>query len=75
MDTILFQGNEYMSFLNWVYSTFIPHVYVGKWYNGMNAGKIEDGLIDDRSSFLVGMPRLRQLRVRPGMFKGLEDWY
>ena len=45
---------------------FIPTIFVGPWYNGMPAADSEDGLLTDRASALVGMARLRQLRVLNG---------
>ena len=41
-------------------------MFVGPWYNGMPAVDSEDGLLIDRVSTVVGMARLRQLRVLNG---------
>ena len=46
-------------------NTFVPGVYNTSWYNGIPFDN-EDGFISNRENFLVGMPRLRQVRVLPG---------
>ena len=38
-----------------------------KWYNGQPF-EYKDGFISDLSGYLVGMPRFRQLRVKPGEY-------
>lgn len=50
----------------WALFSFIPTIFVGPWYNGTAPSKSEDGLINDRCSALVGMARIRQLRVKNG---------
>lgn len=60
------QAYSSTTFLGWVQAVFIPRIFVGKWYNGKLPTKNEDGLISDRASFLVGMARLRQLRLPKG---------
>lgn len=42
-------------------------MYEVKWYNGQ-AFEYKDGFISDMSGYLVGMPRFRQLRVKPGEY-------
>lgn len=42
-------------------------MYDIKWYNG-EPFEYKDGFISDLSGYMVGMPRLRQLRVEPGKY-------
>ena len=51
----------------WAFGPLVEQLYVDVWYNDqvMKKGKEED-IIADRNSVLVGMPRLRQLRVQKG---------
>ena len=60
------QDQHYSEILDWVLRDIIPAVFVGPWYNGMPAADSENGLLNDRNSALVGMARLRQLRVLNG---------
>lgn len=60
------QAQNFSEILPWVVYPFIPTVFVGPWYNGMPAADSENGLLTDRTSALVGMARLRQLRVLNG---------
>ena len=60
------QAQHYSHILNWVFDSIIPAVFVGPWYNEMPAADSENGLLIDRNSALVGMARLRQLRVLNG---------
>ena len=43
----------------------IPALYDTKWYNG-GTFEYEEGFISNRELFMVGMPRLRQIRINPG---------
>ena len=52
-------------FWGWTKSYFVPALYNLTWYNG-KPFKYKDGFISDKSGYMVGMPRLRQLRVQPG---------
>ncbi|XP_074631330.1 polycystin-1-like protein 2 isoform X3 [Acropora palmata] len=52
------------SFWEWSKLYFVPAFYNLEWYNG-KPFKYKDGFISDHSSYMVGMPRFRQLRVRP----------
>ena len=51
-------------FFQWMGETFVPGVYAGSWYNGDDERLQE--YIGNKRSLLVGMPRLRQLRVKEG---------
>lgn len=44
---------------------FLPGVYETKWYNDRPFSSPE-GYISSREAFLVGMPRLKQIRVKEG---------
>lgn len=43
----------------------MPGLYNATWYNGERF-EYEEGFISNRENFMVGMPRLRQARIRPG---------
>ena len=60
------QVQHFSGILYWVLFGVTPAVFVGPWYNGMPAADSENGLLIDRNSALVGMVRLRQLRVLNG---------
>ncbi|CAB3994215.1 polycystic kidney disease 1-like 2 [Paramuricea clavata] len=47
----------------WSRETLIPGLYAGKWYNGK---KIEKGYIANMEDYLVGIPRVRMVRVKNG---------
>lgn len=51
-------------FWEWINQTLVPGLYNGAWYNG-NTG--EPGFLNDKMSFVVGVARIRQLRVKSGM--------
>ena len=48
--------------------TFVPGLFDTRWYNG-EPFDYDEGFISNRENFLVGMPRLRQVRILPGTFK------
>ena len=48
---------------NWLRTVFLPGVYAGFWYN--RQVETRSMYIGNKRSVLVGMPRLRQLRVKP----------
>ena len=66
MFPLSIQAHHYSRILGWVLGDIIPAVFVGPWYNGMPAADSVNGLLIDRNSALVGMARLRQLRVLNG---------
>lgn len=47
----------------WSRETLIPGLYSTEWYNGK---KIQEGWIANNEDYLVGVPRLRLLRVEEG---------
>lgn len=63
---LFLQVTHFNDIYGWVLYVFIPTIFVGPWYNGMPASDSEDGLLIDRTSAVVGMARLRQLRVLNG---------
>lgn len=50
-------------------STFVRGLFDTRWYNG-ELFDYEEGFIANRENFLVGMPRLRQVRILPGTSTG-----
>ena len=52
----------------WIYmlGKFIHDSYAGEWYNGQWEQTPE--YIGNKASMLIGMPRLRQLRIQEGKF-------
>jgi len=52
---------------DWVKENFLPAVYNVTWYNN-HPFHGPEGFTGSKSVFLVGMPRIRQIRVKPGMF-------
>ena len=54
--------------------TFVPGLYNTTWYNGLPFN-YDEGFISNRENFLVGMPRLRQVRIRQGKRIKLLDQY
>ena len=55
------------SLWNWTENDLLPSLYNTKWYNGQPF-EYEEGFISDKQTFMLGMPRLRQLRVKKGEF-------
>ena len=41
---------------------FLPNIYAGVWYNGEK--EEEEVYINNKKSILLGMPRMRQVRVK-----------
>lgn len=54
-------------FWRWLNDVFISGVFVGKWYNGQEENQTM--YIGDKHSLLVGMARVRQLRVKSSKFR------
>ena len=55
------------SLWNWTENDLLPNLYNTNWYNGQPFD-YEEGFISDKQTFMLGMPRLRQLRVKKGEF-------
>ena len=70
MDTLLmqllqnyfWQITNIAQFWGWIENIFVPEVFVDDWYNGERE-KVSE-YIGNKRSILVGMPRLRQLRIK-----------
>ena len=63
---LYFQVKDTPTFWNWAKTELIPGLYNTHWYNGQKF-EYEEGFVSSREAFMVGMPRLRQLRIKPGM--------
>ena len=46
----------------WMGQYFLPNIYAGVWYNGEK--EEEEVYIENKKSILLGMPRMRQVRVK-----------
>lgn len=46
---------------------FIPNLYAGFWYN--NQKEIMEVYIHNKKSILLGMPRMRQVRIKRSEFE------
>ena len=53
------------TFWTWTRAILVPGLYNVAWYNG-KPFEYEEGFISSREAFMVGMPRLRQARIKPG---------
>lgn len=65
MSTSHFQVSDPPAFWDWTKKILVPGLYDVTWYNGQ-AFEYNEGFISTREAFMVGMPRLRQIRVKPG---------
>ena len=54
----------------WSRETLIPGLYSTEWYNGK---KIKEGWLANNEDYLVGVPRIRLLRVQEGKKFTLPD--
>lgn len=45
---------------------FLPNIYAGVWYNGEK--EEEEVYIENKKSILLGMPRMRQVRVKKSKY-------
>ena len=69
--TFGFQVSNHGYFYAWMRDTLIPGVFAGPWYNDELVKY--PGFIDNHESFLVSIPRIRQVRVQKGMPKLTVD--
>ncbi|PFX11751.1 Polycystic kidney disease protein 1-like 2, partial [Stylophora pistillata] len=51
------------AFWNWTRQKLVPGLFLSDWYNGKQVN-LNEGFISSGYPFLVGMPRLRQIRVK-----------
>lgn len=56
-----------VDFWDWMIQTLVPGLYNDAWYNG-KPGK--PGFLNDKMSYVVGIARIRQLRVKSGKCPG-----
>ena len=69
---MFFQVHNADTFWAWTKKYLVPAMYEVKWYNGQ-AFEYKDGFISDLSGYLVGMPRFRQLIVKPGEYNFIRS--
>lgn len=62
--TTYFQVGDFLGFWTWMANIFAPGIYTTNWYNGEDQNNTMH--ISDKVSILIGMPRIRQLRIRQG---------
>ena len=62
--TTYFQVGDFVGFWTWMANIFAPGIYTTNWYNGEDHNNTMH--ISDKVSILIGMPRIRQLRIRQG---------
>lgn len=60
---IAFKGRNTSSFWHWMRGRLCPALFDTRWYNGWMF-EYEEGFVGNRELFLVGMPRLRQIRIK-----------
>ena len=53
-------------FWNWTDRVLVPNLYNTTWYNG-KPFSYEEGFLRNKDLYLVGMPRIRQLRIKTGV--------
>ena len=61
----IFQISDGDSLWMWSRDTLIPGLYSTKWYNEK---KIQEGWLKNNEDYLVGVPRVRLLRVQQSMY-------
>ena len=71
LDTILNipKVTNVNDFWEWMNQTLVPGLYSGAWYNGKRGQR---GFLDDKMSYVVGVARIRQLRVKSGKFSNVK---
>ena len=57
-----FQVEDTASLWKWVDDVLLPGLYDVTWYNGQPF-EHKEGFISNKHTFMIGMPRLRQLRT------------
>ncbi|XP_078349560.1 polycystin-1-like protein 2 isoform X5 [Oculina patagonica] len=66
--------NSPPAFWKWTNKILVPGLYNVRWYNG-DRFEYKEGFISNREGFMVGMPRLRQARIRPEERCTMEPTY
>ena len=57
------QVTDTASFWEWIEGNLITGLYDATWYNGRQF-EYKEGYISNHEEFMIGMPRLRQLRLK-----------
>ena len=65
-NLVLIQVKNNTMYWWWLQRVFIPGVFSGIWYNGQKEN--QKIYIGNKRSLLIGMARIRQLRVRSSKF-------
>ena len=60
--SFIFQVTDSNRLWGWLRQEFIPNIYNQTWYNGLK--EENDVYIGNKMSMLIGMPWMRQLRVK-----------
>ena len=55
----------------WLKQEFLPNIYSQAWYNGLE--EKTDGYTANKMSIIIGMPWMRQLRIKKS--KPLENYF
>ena len=61
-----FQANDIKSVWSFVEDDLLPFVFSKEWYNSKE--DLLEGFTDEKSLYIIGMPRMRQLRTKPGTY-------
>ena len=56
------------SLWTWINEVLVPGLYDVTWYNG-RPFEYDEGFISSREGMMLGMPRLRQIRIRASEWK------
>ena len=75
---LFFHELQVEHFLNawpWIEEVLLPNLYYTKNYNGAAASDYDKRFISDGLAIRFGPPRLRQLRVTPGISTLLLEYY
>ena len=60
---IISQVTDTPSLWNWIDEVLVPGLYDVTWYNDQPF-EYKEGFVSNKQNFLVGMPRLRQIRLK-----------
>ena len=64
--------HEALGLWTWLINIYAPAMYTSHWYNGDKDSN--EMYISDKSSVLIGMPRIRQLRIVRGK-RGVKYYF
>ena len=67
------QAKDPRYFWKWLDGQFVNGIYATEWYNKEKV--TEQEYIDNKMSILLGMPRLRQLRIQKSKFQIQQSVY